>query len=754
MKKVIALSLLLNILCHSYAQQTVAIGSTTTKSNAILWLNGNGSQALIIPIGNKDNVPSPEKGMVIYNDGDSKVYFHNGSTWSPIGGGSGSAQTLSYDGTTRQLTLSGGGGTVTVTAQDLTKTGNTLALSNDVTPVNIANTAPTLAGQILQWDAASGNWTSSTAAAPTNGQVLKWNDTTKRWQPSADDAGAAVAVDNTSIGFNGSTQLEVKAAGITDAKVATGIAGTKISPNFGTQNISTTGNLSAAIGTFSGSLSIRAVPYVWPAANAAGVLSNNGTGTLSWSPAAVGTVTSVGLTMPAIFSVTGSPITTSGTFATTLASQATGTVLAAPVAANGVPSFRALAASDIPTLGINKLNGAGASTKAILGSDNNTVSWVTGGVNQVLGTDGTGTLAFLDKSTLSFTTDNVIPKGSASGLVASSIYDNGFVGIGTVSPTRVVEVNSNGNIYGISHVDGDIRLSTYNGMLSGGGIGGAIGTESNHPFYIYVANSGEKATFLPNGNVGIGTNTPTVRLQVDAGATQEVARFVSSNNPYAVWAEGGTQVGFIQAFNSDFYFGAYGTGNAVLYTSGGQALIANSSANVGVARAPTVNRFEVNGNASKTTAGDWLANSDRRIKTDIQTVSDGIETVKKLRPVTFRYTDAWMKQHPEIQSKIYYNFIAQEYQRVFPESVQGSGEFIVGDTKEVLQIDTYNAQIVGIKAIQELIEKVEILEKENQLLKRDKDITQAKLDDEHVALERLKAEVLEIKRILNLEAKK
>lgn len=752
MKKPIVLSLLLLLFYHVHAQQTVAIGSATTKSNAILWLNGNGAQALIIPIGNKDAVPSPEKGMVIYNDSDGKVYYHNGTTWSQVGGGS--AQTISYDGATRQLTLSGGGGTVTLTAQDLSKTGNTLSLTGDASTVALANTAPTLAGQVLQWDAASGNWTSSTAAAPTNGQVLKWNDTTKRWQPGSDDTGTAVTVDNTSIGFNGSSQLEVKAGGITDAKVATGIAGSKITPNFVAQNIITTGNLSAAAGTFTGSVSVRSVPYTWPAANAAGVLTNNGTGTLSWTPTTTGTVTSVGLSLPTMFAVAGSPVTTSGTLSATLASQPIATVFAAPTLAAGVPSFRALAATDIPTLPIAKLTGAGATTKAILGSDNNTLSWVTGGVDQVLGTDATGTLTFLNKSSLSFTTDNVIPKGSTSGLIASSIFDNGNVGIGTVSPTRVVEVNSNGLSYGISHVESDVRLSTYNGTLSGGGYGGSIGTESNHPFFIYVANSGEKATFLPNGNVGIGTNNPTVRLHVDGGTTTEVARFQSTSNPYVVWAQGSTSIGFIQAYNSDFYFGSYGTSDAVLYTGGGQALVANSAANVGIARTPAANRFEVNGNASKTVAGDWLANSDQRIKTDIQTVADGIETLKKIRPVTFRYSDQWRRQHPEIQNKVYYNFIAQEYQQVFPESVQSSGEFIDGDSKEVLQIDTYNAQIVSIKAVQELIEKVERLEKENQQVKQDRDQMQAKLVAEQVALEKLRAEVSEIKRILNLEAKK
>jgi hypothetical protein len=48
---------------------------------------------------------------------------------------------------------------------------------------------------------------------------------------------------------------------------------------------------------------------------------------------------------------------------------------------------------------------------------------------------------------------------------------------------------------------------------------------------------------------------------------------------------------------------------------------------VGVGRLPTANALEVQGNASKSTAGDWLANSDRRIKQDPAVVSEGAGSI-------------------------------------------------------------------------------------------------------------------------------
>ncbi len=132
---------------------------------------------------------------------------------------------------------------------------------------------------------------------------------------------------------------------------------------------------------------------------------------------------------------------------------------------------------------------------------------------------------------------------------------------------------------------------------------------------------------------------------------------------------------------------------------------------VGIQRTPTTNDLEVNGSASKTAAGDWLANSDRRIKTDIQNISNSLETIMQLRPVIFKYTEEWKARNPSIEDIYYYNFIAQEYADVFPSSVKGSGEYLEGDVSEILQVDTYNAQILNIAATQELI-------KENKQLKQ------------------------------------
>lgn len=81
-------------------------------------------------------------------------------------------------------------------------------------------------------------------------------------------------------------------------------------------------------------------------------------------------VTSVALSLPNIFTVTGSPITTSGTLTATLASQSANTFFAAPNGSAGAPTFRTITAADVPVLNQNT---AGYST-TLLSIDDRTLA--------------------------------------------------------------------------------------------------------------------------------------------------------------------------------------------------------------------------------------------------------------------------------------------------------------------------------------------------------------------------------------------
>lgn len=84
-------------------------------------------------------------------------------------------------------------------------------------------------------------------------------------------------------------------------------------------------------------------------------------GTVAAFGAGAGSVTSVGLTAPSIFSVSGSPITAAGTLALALIAQAANLVFSGPTSGgSATPTFRSLVAADIPTLTLAKISDAGA----------------------------------------------------------------------------------------------------------------------------------------------------------------------------------------------------------------------------------------------------------------------------------------------------------------------------------------------------------------------------------------------------------
>jgi hypothetical protein len=74
------------------------------------------------------------------------------------------------------------------------------------------------------------------------------------------------------------------------------------------------------------------------------VLSSTGTATKWITP-----VSSVGLSMPSYYTVTNSPVTSSGTLTATLNSQSGNLFLASPNGSSGTPSFRAITTADLPS---------------------------------------------------------------------------------------------------------------------------------------------------------------------------------------------------------------------------------------------------------------------------------------------------------------------------------------------------------------------------------------------------------------------
>jgi hypothetical protein len=177
-------------------QQSVAIGIETTNSKAVLLLHSAGkNQGLIVPIVSNltlVNAGATEKGMIVFNESDSKLYYYNDNInngkqgWvevAPSGPGSGTEA----DG----------------------------IVGNEITSV-IADRGLEVSGSGTITQPLTVGLIPGTA----NGQVLKWNDVTKKWELSAISSGATytafqgLVINSTSqIGVNNGAGLIIDGAG-------------------------------------------------------------------------------------------------------------------------------------------------------------------------------------------------------------------------------------------------------------------------------------------------------------------------------------------------------------------------------------------------------------------------------------------------------------------------------------------------------------------------------------------------------------
>jgi hypothetical protein len=75
----------------------------------------------------------------------------------------------------------------------------------------------------------------------------------------------------------------------------------------------------------------------------------------------------------------------------------------------------------------------------------------------------------------------------------------------------------------------------------------------------------------------------------------------------------------------------------------------------------------VRGSAAKTAGGTtWVDASDDRIKTDVLSLTGATETLKKLNPISFKYTDEW-RTATKNKSHTMHGFLASDYENTFPD---------------------------------------------------------------------------------------
>jgi hypothetical protein len=109
--------------------------------------------------------------------------------------------------------------------------------------------------------------------------------------------------------------------------------------------------------------------------------------------------------------------------------------------------------------------------------------------------------------------------------------------------------------------------------------------------------------------------------------------------------------------------------------------------------------LEVNGTAAKTGGGSWAVLSDSTVKTDIRSIHDAYTKVLNLNPVSFKFKDDY-RNKASLEDRIYFGYIAQEYEKAFPMEVTHT-RMTTGEDR--LMITTDGALTYTTAAVQQLI---------------------------------------------------
>jgi len=260
--------------------------------------------------------------------------------------------------------------------------------------------------------------------------------------------------------------------------------------------------------------------------------------------------------------------------------------------------------------------------------------------------------------------------GSASVSVLLNNGDGTFV-------TKVdYTTGSNPRSVALADVNGDGKAD----MAVANGSSASVSVFLNQPQSMFFAQAS-------TGYVGIGTTTPTNLLSLSGQSAQTIwtERNTTTNTAGTnlTLRVGGATLGATDKNGGDLYLSggtATGTGSSNLYFQTATAnttgttdnapstkmtILGNGNVGIGTTTpAQTLSVYNGVSTGTYTTTG-WVHSSDARLKTNILTIQNALDTVTKLHGVTFN----WMAE-PDTNPQI--GFIAQDVLPVLPEVVTGT----------------------------------------------------------------------------------
>ncbi len=249
----------------------------------------------------------------------------------------------------------------------------------------------------------------------------------------------------------------------------------------------------------------------------------------------------------------------------------------------------------------------------------------------------------------------------------------------------------------------------------------------------WTGNEQRRLIINNSGNVGIGTTSPSSKLDVYSDTDQDAFR-VRTNSGYS-WKitstgsfESGLGVGFAFDTNlvsipfslgsySDLYIGSGisgGTGDIIMSPNNGNVGIGTTSPSAQLTVDDTVRFASITGGSLETDAlGNVTVSSDERLKDILSVYEAGLNEILGLEPIRYR----WNEVSGYDQASVYAGFSAQNVEDLIPDAVGEDGRgYKTLSTRPILAavvnaIQELFAMVTGnTKRIAELEARIEALE--------------------------------------------
>jgi hypothetical protein len=400
---------------------------------------------------------------------------------------------------TGDLTINGT--TTTINATTITVDDKNIELGSVASPTDITADGGgiTLKGttdKTISWIGSTGHWTSNiNLSAPalvstvaTGTAPLTVTSTTRVNNLNVATAGTADTLTTArtigGVSFNGSANIDLPGVNTTGNQntsgTASNVTGTVAVANGGTGQTSYT-NGQLLIGNTTGNTLTKAT---LTAGSGISITNGNGSITIATTGGGVGAVNSVTATSPVLSSGGTDPVISLasgyGDTQNPYASKTANNFLAAPNGTAGAPTFRAIVAADIPTLNQNTTGSAATltTTRTLWGQNFNGSANVTGDLIPV-GIVGEPSNSFGGFSSQLLVRDN---RAVSTGLGGAIGFGNGTLGTG-----------------GIAAYSEDGTQKSYLALYNRDSSGNIV----------------ERFRIVSGGNVGIGTQTPGYKLEVN-----------------------------------------------------------------------------------------------------------------------------------------------------------------------------------------------------------------------------------------------